>query len=156
MLFAASAMAALLPVEDLTFDWQGRHFRCTVSIEEVMASPSWIVNQPAPPLAARKASQLAKSYATNLVAHAAFGLKKISLVHVTEDKWIYEIIFFPGLPDTYSGPFAPVTFVVFMDGTVAKYREIDKRPNNSAAANRRYACQLDDFMKYDCQDCIGE
>jgi hypothetical protein len=24
----------------------------------------------------------------------------------------------------------------------------------SAAANRRYAGQLDDFMKFDCQDCI--
>ena len=116
MLFAASAMAARLPVEDLTFDWQGRHFRCTVSIEEVMASPSWIVSQPAPPLATRKASQLAESYATNLVTHAAFILKKISLVHVTEDKWIYEVVFLPGLPDTYSGPFGSVTFVVFMDG----------------------------------------
>jgi len=27
-------------------------------------------------------------------------------------------------------------------------------PNNGAAANRRYAGQLDDFMKFDCQDCI--
>ena len=26
-------------------------------------------------------------------------------------------------------------------------------PNNGAAANRRYAGQLDDFMKFDCQDC---
>jgi hypothetical protein len=25
-----------------------------------------------------------------------------------------------------------------------------------AAANRRYAGQLDDFMKFDCQDCIWE
>jgi hypothetical protein len=29
-------------------------------------------------------------------------------------------------------------------------------PNNGAAANRRYAGQLDDFMKFDCQDCIRE
>ena len=29
-------------------------------------------------------------------------------------------------------------------------------PNKSAAANRRYAGQLDDFMKFDCQDCIWE
>jgi hypothetical protein len=29
-------------------------------------------------------------------------------------------------------------------------------PNNGAAANRRYAGQLDDFMKFDCQDCIWE
>jgi hypothetical protein len=28
--------------------------------------------------------------------------------------------------------------------------------HNGAAANRRYAGQLDDFMKFDCQDCIGE
>ena len=28
------------------------------------------------------------------------------------------------------------------------------RPNKGAAANRRYAGQLDDFMKFDCQDCI--
>jgi hypothetical protein len=28
--------------------------------------------------------------------------------------------------------------------------------NKSAAANRRYAGQLDDFMKFDCQDCIWE
>ena len=27
-------------------------------------------------------------------------------------------------------------------------------PNNGAAANRRYAGQLDDYMKFDCQDCI--
>ena len=27
-------------------------------------------------------------------------------------------------------------------------------PNKGAAANRRYAGQLDDFMKFDCQDCI--
>jgi hypothetical protein len=26
-------------------------------------------------------------------------------------------------------------------------------PNKGAAANRRYAGQLDDFMKFDCQDC---
>jgi hypothetical protein len=26
--------------------------------------------------------------------------------------------------------------------------------NKGAAANRRYAGQLDDFMKFDCQDCI--
>jgi hypothetical protein len=26
--------------------------------------------------------------------------------------------------------------------------------NNGAAANRRYAGQSDDFMKFDCQDCI--
>ena len=32
--------------------------------------------------------------------------------------------------------------------------EICEAPNNSAAANRRYAGQLDDFMKFDCQDCI--
>jgi hypothetical protein len=29
-------------------------------------------------------------------------------------------------------------------------------PNKGAAANRRYAGQLDDFMKFDCQDCIWE
>ena len=28
--------------------------------------------------------------------------------------------------------------------------------NNDAASNRRYAGQLDDFMKFDCQDCIWE
>ena len=28
--------------------------------------------------------------------------------------------------------------------------------NKGAAANRRYASQLDDFMKFDCQDCIWE
>jgi hypothetical protein len=28
--------------------------------------------------------------------------------------------------------------------------------NKGAAANRRYAGQLDDFMKFDCQDCIWE
>jgi hypothetical protein len=27
-------------------------------------------------------------------------------------------------------------------------------PNKGAAANRRYAGQLDAFMKFDCQDCI--
>jgi hypothetical protein len=27
-------------------------------------------------------------------------------------------------------------------------------PNNGAAANRRYTGQLDDFMKFDCQDYI--
>ena len=26
-------------------------------------------------------------------------------------------------------------------------------PNKGAAANRRYVGQLDDFMKFDCQDC---
>ena len=31
-----------------------------------------------------------------------------------------------------------------------------QQPNNGAAANRRYAGQLDDFMKFDCQDCIWE
>jgi len=29
-------------------------------------------------------------------------------------------------------------------------------PNNGAAANRRYAGQLDDFVNFDCQDCIWE
>jgi hypothetical protein len=29
-------------------------------------------------------------------------------------------------------------------------------PNNGAAANRRYAGQLDDFVKFDCQDSILE
>jgi hypothetical protein len=29
-------------------------------------------------------------------------------------------------------------------------------PNNGASANRLYAGQLDDFMKFDCQDCIWE
>jgi hypothetical protein len=29
-------------------------------------------------------------------------------------------------------------------------------PNKGTAANRRYAGQLDDFMKFDCQDCIWE
>ena len=29
-------------------------------------------------------------------------------------------------------------------------------PNNGAAANRRYAGQLDDFMKFTCQDCTRE
>jgi len=28
-----------------------------------------------------------------------------------------------------------------------------KLPNKGAAANRRYAGQLDDFMKFDCQGC---
>jgi hypothetical protein len=28
--------------------------------------------------------------------------------------------------------------------------------NKSAAANRRYAGQLDDFVKLDCRDCISE
>ena len=28
--------------------------------------------------------------------------------------------------------------------------------NNGAAANRRYAGQLDDFIKFDCQDSISE
>ena len=32
----------------------------------------------------------------------------------------------------------------------------DESPNKGAAANRRYAGQLDDFMKFDCQDCIWE
>jgi len=31
-----------------------------------------------------------------------------------------------------------------------------KRPNKGVAANRRYTGQLDDFMKFDCQDCIWE
>jgi hypothetical protein len=31
-----------------------------------------------------------------------------------------------------------------------------ERPNNGAAANRRYAGLLDYFMKFDCQDCIWE
>jgi hypothetical protein len=31
-----------------------------------------------------------------------------------------------------------------------------KPPNKSAAANRRCAGQLDDFVKFDCQDCIWE
>jgi len=30
------------------------------------------------------------------------------------------------------------------------------RPNKGAAANRRYASQLNDFMKFDCQACILE
>ena len=30
----------------------------------------------------------------------------------------------------------------------------NKTANKGAAANRRYAGQLDDFMKFDCQDCI--
>jgi hypothetical protein len=34
--------------------------------------------------------------------------------------------------------------------------EICEAPNNGAAANRRCAGQLDDFMKFDCQDCILE
>ena len=29
-------------------------------------------------------------------------------------------------------------------------------PNNGAAANRRCVGQLDDFMKFDCQDYIWE
>jgi hypothetical protein len=29
-------------------------------------------------------------------------------------------------------------------------------PNKGAAANRRYAGQLDDFMKFGCQGCILE
>jgi hypothetical protein len=29
-------------------------------------------------------------------------------------------------------------------------------PNKGAAANRRYAGQLDAFMKFDCQDCPAE
>jgi len=29
-------------------------------------------------------------------------------------------------------------------------------PDNGAAANRRYAGQLDDFMKFNCQDCPAE
>jgi hypothetical protein len=29
-------------------------------------------------------------------------------------------------------------------------------PNKGAAANRRYAGQLDDFMKFDSQNCIWE
>ena len=32
----------------------------------------------------------------------------------------------------------------------------DLCPNNGAAANRRCAGQLDDFMKFDCQACIWE
>jgi len=31
-----------------------------------------------------------------------------------------------------------------------------ERPNKGAAANRRYAGQLDDFVKFNCQDCIWE
>jgi hypothetical protein len=43
-----------------------------------------------------------------------------------------------------------------------RYKEVIRllkpyhRANNGAAANRRYAGQLDDFMKFDCQDCIWE
>ena len=37
--------------------------------------------------------------------------------------------------------------------TIARYFDM---PNKGAAANRRYAGQLDDFMKFDCQDCIWE
>ena len=33
---------------------------------------------------------------------------------------------------------------------------MSRAPNKCAAANRRYAGQLDDFMKFDCQDCISE
>jgi hypothetical protein len=32
--------------------------------------------------------------------------------------------------------------------------EFMKPSNKGAAANRRYAGQLNDFMKFDCQDCI--
>jgi hypothetical protein len=34
--------------------------------------------------------------------------------------------------------------------------KMETRSNKGAAANRRYACQLDDFMKFDCHDCILE
>ena len=33
-------------------------------------------------------------------------------------------------------------------------RDCKMPSNKGAAANRRYAGQLDDFMKFDCQDCI--
>lgn len=127
MQFAASGFAADIQ-ENFAFGWGGRQFQCIVLREDVLSKPSWNATYPNPPLAPRRAADLAEQYATNLVAHVAFGLTKISLVHVTENKWIYEITFMPGLPDTYSGPFSPVTFVVFMDGTVAEYKEITTRP----------------------------
>jgi len=44
---------------------------------------------------------------------------------------------------------------IFAAGLVhAKKIKTMTPPNKGAAANRRYAGQLDDFMKFDCQICI--
>jgi hypothetical protein len=47
-----------------------------------------------------------------------------------------------------------VGHIVCTDDGISKYEM--QSSLKGAAANRRYAGQLDDFMKFDCQDCIRE
>ena len=56
------------------------------------------------------------------------------------------------------GHFISSIFVLFSYVGIKSWRVIgmNRRPNKGASANRRYASQLDDFMKFDCQDCILE
>jgi hypothetical protein len=124
---SVTAMAGDLPVEDLRFSWQGRRFECRVTVEEVLATSAWVSsNEPNPPLAPGRAVHLARGYTTNLVAYAnMWTINKISLIHVTENRWIYEITFLPSVPEQYSGPHAPLIIVVLMNGTVARYRELE-------------------------------
>lgn len=100
----------------------------SIGASELDKSPRWKSSDESPPLPPRKAVEvsnnaLAEFERTGLLPKRHEGLewkiKKVALTSVTEDKWIYEVMYQESVKPGHgaTGRRPSLTVVVLMDGT---------------------------------------
>jgi hypothetical protein len=103
-------------------DYAGKRYDFEVTHAQVMASPDWADDAENPPLAARKALELAHAELATLLPDAAqWKNSSITLQPlVSARKWVYLLEFHHA--SVGDGPVDSMRLVVLMDGTVVKPR----------------------------------
>jgi hypothetical protein len=98
--------------------YSGNRYDFRLTQEQLLNTPTWLEDEPNPPLSPRTAKNAALTYLRTLVDNSsAWSVNEIKLVPLTE-RWVYVISFTPPLPrgcaDCGTMPFS---LVVTMDGT---------------------------------------
>ncbi len=109
--------------------FDGEHFEFAVTRTDLEASPQWLPNSPAPPLAIREAVSVGRTKLVQLLPSAAEWTFQQVTLHPTqvENVWVYSVQFSPTPPSMVGGVTAPFRIMVLMDGRVVEPKRTLKR-----------------------------
>ena len=93
--------------------YDGKRYDFIITPEQLTNSPDWLEGQDNPPLAARRALEIAKAYLPKVVPNGEQWVNEgINLEPLGEQKWVYLIQFYDGKDGLHSS----FNLVVLMNG----------------------------------------
>ena len=118
MMSAFCGISVSQQVAEFSSYYSGNRYDFRLTHKQLLSTPTWLEDEPNPPVSPRTAQSAALGYLRTLFYNATeWRLQEIKLVPLTE-RWVYLVSFTPPPPphtaDYMSTPFS---IVVTMDGT---------------------------------------